>query len=345
MGNNNEANKTKLKNIKQKGNLDNIKSKYILQKIFDYLSKKKSLKVSYHNKKIQNRLDISINDYIDNSCINTSIEIEIINKKNKYGKFINIINKEEESYFHIYFNNNKKEIKKDNITKNDNVKKIKVIIDYQVKSFCKLFDKCECIESISFKKFYRNNITDMSYMFNKCTSLKNINFSNFNTKNVTNMSDMFNECKSLKKLDLSNFITDKVTKMSFMFNECNSLTELKISNFNTKNVYSMHNMFSYCTSINYIPVYNFNTEKVEDMDEMFYSCESLKDIILSNLNTKTCCIMRSMFGCCPKDLKNKIRKLYNNFKGDAFVDHFDIDYGDDCFDDYDIKDDFDLRYD
>ena len=55
--------------------------------------------------------------------------------------------------------------------------------------------------------------------------------------------------------------------------------------------------------------------------------------------------MRSMFGCCPKDLKNKIRKLYNNFKGDAFVDHFDIDYGDDCFDDYDIKDDFDLSYD
>ena len=333
MGNNNESNKTQLKNINQEGHFDNVKSKYILKKIFDYLSKKKSLKIYNLNKKIQNRLDISIDDYIDNCCINTTRELEIINKKNKYGKFINIINKEEESYFHIYFNNSEKEIKKDNITKNDNAKKIKVIIDYQVKSFCKLFDQCECIESISFKKFYRNNITDMSYMFNKCTSLKNINFTNFNTKNVTNMSHMFNECKSLKKLDLSNFITDKVTDMSYMFRECNSLTELKISNFNTKNVNTMNNMFSFCTSIKHIPVYDFNTEKVEDMYEMFYSCVSLKDIILSNFNTKNVSDMSCMFGKCTKGLKNKIRKIYHNFKDESFEDYIDIYYCDDCFDD------------
>ena len=69
--------------------------------------------------------------------------------------------------------------------------KIKIIIDYQVKSFKELFSGCYYIESINFKKFYRNNITDMSYMFAGCSSLKELNLNNFNTNNVTNMSDMF----------------------------------------------------------------------------------------------------------------------------------------------------------
>ena len=55
---------------------------------------------------------------------------------------------------------------------------IKIRIDYQIKSFPKLFYECECIESIKFKKFYRNNVTDMSYMFSGCSSLKDLNLSN-----------------------------------------------------------------------------------------------------------------------------------------------------------------------
>ena len=72
--------------------------------------------------------------------------------------------------------------------------KIKIIIDYQVKSFKELFSRCECIESINFKKFYRNNnITNMSYMFFGCSSLKELNLTNFNTNNVTDMCGMFYE--------------------------------------------------------------------------------------------------------------------------------------------------------
>ena len=87
--------------------------------------------------------------------------------------------------------------------------KKKIIIDYQVKSFKGLFPRCECIESINFKKFYRNNITDMSGMFYKCSSLKELNINNFNTNNVTNMKYMFSGCSmdalaNFKiKLDLS----------------------------------------------------------------------------------------------------------------------------------------------
>ena len=71
---------------------------------------------------------------------------------NKYGKFIKI-NENDKIFYHIYFNNNKKEIKnKYEIKKEGKVKKIEIIIDYQVKSFEKLFDCCRCIESVNFKK-------------------------------------------------------------------------------------------------------------------------------------------------------------------------------------------------
>ena len=81
--------------------------------------------------------------------------------------------------------------------KDDNVSKISIIIDYQIKSFSELFNYCECIESIKFKKFYRINVTDMSRMFKGCSSLKEININNFNTNKVINMSLMFGGCSSL----------------------------------------------------------------------------------------------------------------------------------------------------
>ena len=99
---------------------------------------------------------------------------------------------ENKIYYHIYFNDNKKEIKRNYLDGNDNVSKIKIIIDYQVKSFEQLFYYCKCIEYIYFKKFYRNNIFDMEGMFYECSSLKELNLSNFNTNNVTDMGRMFN---------------------------------------------------------------------------------------------------------------------------------------------------------
>ena len=144
---------------------------------------------------------MSVKDYKEYSETYSSIEIEIIPKKGKYDKF-NYIDENDKLYYHIYFNDDKEEIKnKYEIEEKDKVTKIKIIIDYQVKSFKKLFDCCKCIESINFKKFYRNNITDMSWMFNGCYSLKELNINNFNTNNVTDMSRMFGGCYSLKQLN------------------------------------------------------------------------------------------------------------------------------------------------
>ena len=94
----------------------------------------------------------------------------------------------------LYFNNNKEEIKRNYLNKNDNVEKLKIIIDNQIKSFEGLFQYCKIVEYICFKKFCRNNVTDMRFMFNECSSLKELNLSNFNTNNVTNMNGMFSRC-------------------------------------------------------------------------------------------------------------------------------------------------------
>ena len=52
----------------------------------------------------------------------------------------------------------------------------------------------KCIESINYKKIYRNNVTNMSIMFCGYSSSKELNLSNFNTNNVRSMSCMFSRC-------------------------------------------------------------------------------------------------------------------------------------------------------
>jgi len=266
-----------------------------------------SLEIIKYNNNIQKRLNISINDY-------KSILIEIIPVQNKYNKFINV-KKEDKKYFHIYFNDNKEEIKRIKLNRRNKVSKINVVIDYQVNSFNELFQYC-FIESINFKKFYRNNITDMSFMFDHCSSLKEINLYNFNTNNVKDMGNMFYECSSLKELNLSNFNTNNVTNMSDMFSYCSSLKELNLSNFNTNNV--------------------------KDMSDMFYECSSLKELNISNFNTNNVKDMRYMFSGCGDELKSKIRSKYENFKEEAFDDfrnNYSSDDGCDSYDNYEHCDD------
>jgi len=272
--------------------LRKVKSHYIIQKFFEYISERKSLEIIRYNKSIQKRINININHYKAYFETKTSIELDIIPMKGKYGDFINI-DEEEKKYFHIYFNDNqKKEIENTSLNKNDNVSKISIIIDYQIKSFSVLFNYCDCIKSIKFKKFYRNNITDMNSMFWRCSSLKELNLNNFITNNVTDMSGMFYGCSSLKELNLNNFNTNNVTNMSGMFYGCSSLKELNLNNFNTNNV--------------------------TNMSEMFNGCSSLKELNLNNFNTNNVTNMRCMFSGCLDELKLKIKSQFKNFKEKAF---------------------------
>ena len=294
--------------INSKVKLDILKSNYILKKIFFSLSKKNYLEIIKYNKKMQTRINLTIDDYKDFTEKFSSIEIEIKPIKVDYNKFINIINKKDEKYYHIYFNDSKEEIKRYNLNEDDKVNSIKIIIDYQIKSFYKLFFNCECIKSINFIKFYRIDITNMSYMFFGCSSLKEINFTYFNTDNVTNMSGMFSGCSSLEELNLSNFNTNNVTDMNDMFANCSSLTELNIANFNTSKVKDMSCMFCLCSSLEVLNLSNFNTNKVINMNGMFLGCSLLREIIISNFNIDNVKGMIWMFDGCSEDLKAKFFK-------------------------------------
>ena len=93
--------------IDSNNKLINVKSHYIIQLIFEYMTERKSLETIRYNKSIQKRIDININHYKAYSEKYSSIELDIIPMKGEYGKFINI-KEEVKKYFHIYFNDNKK---------------------------------------------------------------------------------------------------------------------------------------------------------------------------------------------------------------------------------------------
>ena len=66
MGSNIKASKENNKeneNAKPNPIIDDLKSDYFLQKLYDTMPKKKKLEIVKYNKKTQNRLNLSIKDY------------------------------------------------------------------------------------------------------------------------------------------------------------------------------------------------------------------------------------------------------------------------------------------
>ena len=111
--------------------LPKIRSKYILKRVFDHLNQIRILNLVRYNKMLQNKVNKSIMDY---KILYSKIEIEIIPTNDIIGTlhiFINI-NKTNKQYYHIYFNNDKEEIKRNYIQQNENISTIKVIIDFEV---------------------------------------------------------------------------------------------------------------------------------------------------------------------------------------------------------------------
>ena len=93
-------------NGKKENILKNINSNYILEKVFGYLNEKKLLQIIKYNSYLKKILNKDINDYKRF----TQIELEIITiNLEDSNVFINL-HKEDKQYYHIYFNDDKKEI-------------------------------------------------------------------------------------------------------------------------------------------------------------------------------------------------------------------------------------------
>ena len=299
-------------NVCKENTLKNINSNYILYNIFSFLNEKKSLEIIKYNNYFQKRLNKDINDYKRY----TQIELEIIpinlEKKNYFIYF------NDKQYYHIYFNDEKKEINKRYFETNEKVNKIRITIDYEIKSFINLFSYCKCIKKINFIKFNRSNIVDMSGMFSDCESLEYLNLINFNTNRVENMSNMFRGCTSLIELNITNFNTNNVSNMNSMFQRCMSLREIKCNEFNTNKVTDMKYMFYFCYSLKELMLNGFDANNVRDMSFMFVACHSLKELNLNISTNNTNINMESMFFDCSKELINKIKKSNSDIKTEAF---------------------------
>ena len=171
-----------------------IKSKYILKQIFDILQEFKMLNIIRYNKNLQKLLNITIEDYKKNGII----EIEIIPCDNTNGKFISF-NEKLSSYYHIYFNDNKRETK-NTIINTYNAKKIKVVIDHQVESLKGLFKECHDITNIEY-------ISDKLFVakFDKSNFFKDLQFSNISDILVTLFVlkfDKFNSFNASQSLNI-----------------------------------------------------------------------------------------------------------------------------------------------
>ena len=319
-----EANNSQNNNILLK-----IKSRYSLQKIFDNLNEIKFLKIIKYNKSLQNKIDKGIIDYKKmNPIIIELIPCKLSQDEEKVFFAINC----DQNYRHIYFNDNKEEIERDYFTKDDNVEKIKIVLDYNIYSLNGIFKYCKWIKVINFIKFTRRNITNLNNLFED-SSVEEINFYDFPKNCITNMKGLFAKCIYLKKINFSKFDTSKVTDMSFMFCNCISLPTLCIYNWKTSNVIDMKYMFYHCSSLKYFKIITkFDTSNVIDMSNMFSECEELEELNLSNLCTDNVIDMSGMISKCFKlkrinfhgfNTKN-VTKMKNFLSGNISLEFVDL---------------------
>ena len=121
--------------------IEGIKSEYILRKVFKYIPEGIYLRILNHNKKLQKKLNIILDDFKKYS---DQIVIEIIPAKKIPYKSTFISKCGPESAYHIYFNESTKEMERNYLLKNEKVEKIKVKIDIkeEIKSVEGLFKYC-----------------------------------------------------------------------------------------------------------------------------------------------------------------------------------------------------------
>ena len=282
--------------------LTNIKSKFIIQKVFQLLGKSRSLKIAHRNNFLNNKLEITVNNYKEAYEI-IEINLKLSDNPDDYPEkenpFINLRTNENADKFQIYFNDetlvkNVYSISKDKI----NVKNITIKIPPEIKSFRSLFEYCACIREIHINNWVRKDITDLSYMFYGCKELRKIYIARLKSDNVTDMSHMFCECSSLKEIDVSNFNTQNVKDMEKMFGECTALEKLDLSNFKTNNVINMAEMFFSDTTLQSLNVKNFDIINVQYLDKMFYNCKNLINLLLFDNNAKEIKDKSDMFYGC-----------------------------------------------
>ena len=109
------------------GDINNIKSKFILKKIFGYLENNIYLKLIKYNKKLQNKLEKDITYYKEYSKIEIQVFQKFLNYKNP-KKFINVTNPNDKELYQIFINDQTKEAAKDIESIKEKIEKFKIVL-------------------------------------------------------------------------------------------------------------------------------------------------------------------------------------------------------------------------
>ena len=297
--------------------LNQIKSSFNLKEIFSFVKEKTKLKVIKYNKYLQNKMDVTKEDFetLNNIVVNIKLTPEYINKlKKEYNEIKNKIDNK------LYDGEQKKkELENDLYLKgqelkcrflgapffNQNLEFIKVYLDDLLVENSRFFidflkqEKIPVKIKVTIDK--KSNIKDFFCMFAKCRAISELQFLRINTKEITSMNYMFYDCINLKSLDLSDFETNELTNMFGMFKNCQKLENLKLSDtFITSKVTNMQYLFEDCWALSSIDLHKFDTSKLDCTVYMFKNCKNLVNLDVSNFNTDNVYETHAMFEGCEK---------------------------------------------
>ena len=188
--------------------ISNIKSTYILKKVFENVEKFRYFKILQRNKAIRNKLNLSLDTY---KKYYNQIEIELITKEN-IEKEKNIFINDAKIVFdyEVYFNSGLKEIQKRNyFNKNEKITRIRILIDIKGEtiSLSSLFENVQCIKEAKIIHCAQTKVNDISDLFFNCKSLISADLSKLKVDNITTMARTFGMCSSLINDTDSSFIT------------------------------------------------------------------------------------------------------------------------------------------
>ena len=187
--------------------------------------------------------------------------------------------------------NNIKEVKFNNITTYNYLKKERVINEiiltliiekHEINQKIFFLDNTDYIDPKTNVRHYHDNLKELNQINTKVfINKKEYKYSKyfipykegiFEIKiiiyiNMYNCSYMFYNCQNIISIDISNFNTSNVNDMYQMFCNCTNLSTLSdISRWNTNNVRNMNWMFFNCSKLSVLPdISKWNTNSVNDM--------------------------------------------------------------------------------
>ena len=262
------------------------------------LYKKHESKNNYKTTSSKDKINIYLNNLIQNTFFNNQIKLHINFKKYFSLLKIYIISIIYFSSILCGFNKGNNVMKLSEITlKINGTGEINIFSDnfFKVNNECDIYINDEHKTEKKNKYYFSNQnnntnvvriiwnkkINDVTSVFSGCDKIIEIDLSKFETSNIRMMNAMFQGCTSLTSLSLPNIDTSNVTNMGGIFNGCNSLISLDLSEFNTSKITSFDAVFASCINLEFV---NFKLLKLNNPSTNYVFEKANNKLVLCSKN-------------------------------------------------------------